>query len=288
MSRVFYEGGRRECPSQDWLRPHPALADYVRSYRYYEVAARNGEACPFAVSLFPMLVFSLGNRSRVFEYAQARTRILPDVIALGPCDHRVADVLDSGRRMEFKVVFQPAGFYRLFQISPCEIRNHAYDCGDVLGAEIAGLHDRLSTTSDPLEMVKVVEDVLLQKLTGATSGSCMQRAAEVLLHERGTSNLSVLASSLGLSDSSWRRHFSCAIGVSPKRYLRMLRFHRAVALKRDFPVMSWTRVCLEAGYYDQSHFIAEFREMGGSSPSEFMRALGAVPEVLTRPLYGTG
>ena len=105
----------------------------------------------------------------------------------------------------------------------------------------------------------------------------MQRAAGMLLHDPGISNLSVVPNSLGLSDRTWRRHFSCEIGVTPKRYMRMLRFRRAVALKRDTPELSWTRVCLEAGYYDQSHFIAEFRELAGASPSEFMREFDAVP-----------
>ncbi len=266
------------------IQPSRALAEYVRCHDYHEIAARSGGIRPFAVALFPSLTFYLGVRGEAFEYSTRRTRVLPRVIALGPCDHRVADLIDTGHNRNFTVVFEPTGFFRLFHLSPAEILNYAYDCRDVLGEDIAGLHDRLCETSEPQEMVRIVEAVLLQRLATASPRSAMQRAAGMLFHDPGISNLSVVASSLGLSDRSWRRHFVSEIGVTPKRYLRMLRFRRAVSLKRESPDLSWTRVCLEAGYYDQSHFIAEFREMGGAAPSEFMREFDAVPDhIMTSP-----
>lgn len=267
------------------IQPSLALAEYVRSYHYHNFTA-SPDTRPFAVALFPSLAFSLGVRGEAFEYAKGQRRILPRAVAVGPCDHRVADLTDTGHNMNFTVVFEPTGFYRLFHLSPAEIMNYAHDCRDVLGEEIAGLHDRLSETSDPQGMVRIVEAALLQKLQAASPRSAMQRATGMLLHDPGNSNLSGVASSLGLSDRSWRRHFSCEIGVTPKRYLRMLRFRRAVALKRESPDLSWTQVCLAAGYYDQSHFIAEFREMGGAVPSEFMRKFDAVPEELVASFSG--
>jgi AraC-like DNA-binding protein len=144
----------------------------------------------------------------------------------------------------------------------------------------------MSEESEPQQFIRIVEEALLLKIPAALPGSRMQRAAESLLANRGTSSLSDVAGSLGFSDSSWRRHFTSQIGVPPKRYLRMLRFRHAVALKRQSPRQSWTHISQQAGYYDQSHFIGEFREMSGASPSEFMRELEAAPMEMTAAFYG--
>ncbi len=268
------------------LPPSPALAQYVRCYEYTESMAADVRAYPFAVSVFPLLCFHLRERCRVFEYAPGQTRVLPRAIAVGPCDHRVADVLHVGHLMHFSVVFQPTGFFRLFRISPWEVRNCAYDCTDVLGEHSARLHTRLCEAASPKPMVRAVEELLLEHCERAAPRSGIHSAAEALLHSKGRADLFTLADSLGLSDSSWRRHFSNEIGATPKRYSRMLRFRHAIALKRIFAERSWTQVCLEAGYYDQAHFIADCQALVGSAPSSFMRELATVPETIGAMLYG--
>ena len=102
-------------------------------------------------------------------------------------------------------------------------------------------------------MASIVEAVLLEHVAGAEPCSRMQWAAGVLLKAKGRSRLAEVSSAAGLSARSWRRHFSTEIGVSPKRYLRMLRLRHAIVLKRLQPARSWTQIGLEAGYYDQCH-----------------------------------
>jgi AraC-like DNA-binding protein len=279
------KGNAITCLDYRQVAPSPRLAEFVRYYDYSDVVADGTSSYPFAVSLFPLLAFYLGAPCTAYEHDAAVTRQLPPAIALGLCDHRVADLLDRGQHTNFMVIFEPTGFYRLFHLSPWELRNYAHDCRDVLGPEIAGLHARLYQARDMIERVRLIEAFLLQRVDRALPRSGMQYAADLLIQSRGSANLSDVAASLGLSDSSWRRHFTTQIGVAPKRYQRMLRFHHAVALKRDVAGISWTDVCQEAGYYDQSHFIAEFRELGGAAPSRFMADLTDMPAAISRAFY---
>jgi len=278
-------GSAIQCLEYRRIAPSARLSEFVRYYDYHEVDADGTAAYPFAVSLFPILAFYLGAPCRAYEHDAERSRQLPPVIALGLCDHRVADLLDCGRHVNFTVVFEPTGFYRLFHVSPWELRNYAHDCSDVLGSEMAGLHARLRAAQDPGEMAGIIEAVLLQRIAHALPRTGMQQAADELIRTQGRSTLSDVTADFGLSDRSWRRHFTSEIGVAPKRYLRMLRFHHAVALKRDHPSLTWTDVCLEAGYYDQSHCIAEFRELGGASPSRFMAHMAELPIEISRAFY---
>jgi AraC-like DNA-binding protein len=266
------------------VRPSPELAEYVRAYQYWETFTGRG-AHPFAVSVLPLLTFYLGARCPAFEYVGGRTRLLPAVIALGPCDHRVADVMPIGHQKNFTVLFEPTGFYRLFRISPAEVRNHAYDCSDVLGRHILDLHAKLCAAKTFEQMIGAVEDVLLNKTATALPRSQIQQGARQILRSKGRSDLAAMSSRLGLSESSWRRHFITEVGVTPKRYVRMLRFQHAVALKRGNPTRAWTDVGLEAGYYDQAHLIADFHGITRANPSQFMRELGAVPHPLAGFAY---
>ena len=268
------------------LLPRPDLAEYVRNYEYTELQAGDGPPYPFAVSVFPAVCFFLRGRPKAFEYATGRTRVLPPAVALGPCDHRVADVHNAGRLVSFTIAFRPTGFFRLFHVSPWEIRNYAHDLRDVLGERICALHALLSDATRLERMAAVIDEALLEDSTRALPRSGVEWAAEALLHSKGRADLLATAGSLGLSDSSWRRHFTCEIGVTPKRYLRMVRFRHALALKRGYGRRPWTEVCLEAGYYDQAHFIAECQATVGCTPSKFLRELALVPEPWVTAVYG--
>jgi AraC-like DNA-binding protein len=135
-------------------------------------------------------------------------------------------------------------------------------------------------------MARLAEQMLRTWRANVLPRSGIQLAAQRLLYYRGRTDLSAIANSLGLSDSSWRRHFSTEIGVTPKRYFRILRFEHAIGLKLKFPEWSWTQVCLESGYYDQAHFIADCQAIARCTPSRFMREIAAMPAPVADALYG--
>ena len=268
--------------------PSADLAGYVRSIEYLESLQADDTLHPLAFSVFPFVSFYLGTPCAAFEYDRGECRLLPRISVVGPCDHRVADFAHGSDFRTLRVVFEPTGFFRLFRISPAEIRNLAHDGVDVLGRCAGELHARLCEAQCPEQMVEVVEQALRTWRTNVLPKSGIQLAAERLLYCRGRTDLGALASSLGLSDSSWRRHFSTEIGVTPKRYFRMLRFEHAVGLKLEFPEWSWTQVCLESGYYDQAHFIADCQAIARCTPSRFMREVARMPALLADAFYGQG
>ena len=274
-----YSAQRTFVPSAD-------LAEFVRSINYCETLDAGDTLYPLAFSVFPFVSFYLGGPCTAFEYDRGEMRLLPQVSVVGPCDHRVADFSHGANFRTLRVVFEPTGFFRLFHISPAEIRNFAHDGVDVLGAGASDLQARLWGMRCPEQMAEVVEQRLRTWRANALPKSGIQLAAERLLYSRGRTDLAAVASSLGLSASSWRRHFSTEIGVTPKRYFRMLRFEHAVGLKLKFPDWSWTQVCLESGYYDQAHFIADCQAIARGTPSRFIREVAAMPAPLADAFYG--
>lgn len=277
-------GGDDSCVFRSF-RPAAALSDFVQGYTYEDTEYLVGRPRPYAVSLRPIIKIHLGSAGQAFEYAAARHRLLPRVLVLGPCDHRVADLVDAGRNTNFIIKFHPTGFYRLFGMSPAAMRNYAQDGCDVLGHRMASLLDRLGGLSDPGAMAAAVDDVLSTWLSTAIGPSRLQGAVDNLVSGRGRYGLGQLAREVETSQSSLRRHFVTQIGLPPKRLLQILRFQTAATLKELHPHLSWTRVGLEAGYYDQSHFITEFRAMSGAAPSSFMGQLSTLPEFVRRTYF---
>jgi transcriptional regulator GlxA family with amidase domain len=78
-----------------------------------------------------------------------------------------------------------------------------------------------------------------------------------------------LAFNAAMSARQLRRLFLEQLGLSPKHFCRVIRFRHSLPKLRATGRGDWTEVALECGYYDQAHFIHEFREFSGYTPGEF-------------------
>ena len=81
----------------------------------------------------------------------------------------------------------------------------------------------------------------------------------------GAHRIDDIARDVGISRQHLARQFQHHVGVSPKTFARVMRFRRLLADRGD----DWTARAARHGYYDQSHLIADFRELAGTTPSAF-------------------
>lgn len=90
---------------------------------------------------------------------------------------------------------------------------------------------------------------------------------ETISARHGNVSMTQLGRMTGWSTRHLRRTFHDSIGVGPKTFCRIIRFMNAFRVLRRNPRPSFLDVALAAGYYDQAHFIHEFEDFYGSSPS---------------------
>ena len=83
----------------------------------------------------------------------------------------------------------------------------------------------------------------------------------------GARRIEDVANEIGISRQHLARQFMHHVGVPPKTFARVIRFRRL--LEALGPDVDWAEIALEHGYYDQSHLIAEFRELAGATPTSF-------------------
>jgi AraC-like DNA-binding protein len=87
-----------------------------------------------------------------------------------------------------------------------------------------------------------------------------------------TTSIAAVTDAIGLSAKRFIERFKFEVGLTPKRYCRIRRFQRALALSHRGRHVDWTRVALDCGYFDQAHFIHDFRSFAGLTPTGYQSA----------------
>ena len=75
------------------------------------------------------------------------------------------------------------------------------------------------------------------------------------------------------SDRHVRRLITQYVGISPKLLMRIVRYQKTLRSINASPNQSMAALSAEQGYFDQPHFIREFRRFQGLTPSEFVQRL---------------
>lgn len=133
--------------------------------------------------------------------------------------------------------------------------------GALLAAELRDL--------DEGRRIDRVEAVLLARLTRGRqwSGSVdVHGLAATVFRRNGRATVEGMARAAGVSRQYLSREFRERIGVPPKLYSRLARFHAGLAYVGRPTSVDWARAALDMGYADQSHMIAEFRQFSGLTP----------------------
>ena len=79
-----------------------------------------------------------------------------------------------------------------------------------------------------------------------------------------------VAKTVGLSQRRFIQVFKEEVGMTPKLFTRIQRFQQTRTLIQQNPLPDWTTLALDFGYFDQSHFIREFLEFSGLSPTDYV------------------
>lgn len=173
---------------------------------------------------------------------------------------------------------------RVLGVSAHELAGRIVSLEDVWGrADTEQLFELLADARDTVAAAGVLESAIVARLGPREEleahASLALRAAKLLASqgptEAGASSVSAVAHELGVSERHLRRLFRETLGVGPKAYAKLMRFHRALRAARESAVSGWAAVAADAGYYDQAHLIAEFRSISGVTPRELLGELRA-------------
>ncbi len=136
------------------------------------------------------------------------------------------------------------------------------------------LLDQLAAARTTRDAAAIVECAITCRLPPAPRQRPLALEAAARLSR---ASVGEVAAELGVSERHLRRVFHQAIGLGPKAFARLTRFHRALRAAHTSRAASWATIAVAAGYYDQAHLIDEFRAIAGATPRTLLAELRGEP-----------
>jgi AraC-like DNA-binding protein len=136
------------------------------------------------------------------------------------------------------------------------------------------LLDQLATARTASDATAILETAIVERLTSVSACRTHSPLALRATERLTSASVKAVAADLGVSERQLRRVFHQTIGVTPKAYVRLARFHHALDTARQHPHTTWASIAATAGYYDQPHLIEDFHAIAGVTPRTLLTELG--------------
>lgn len=250
-------------------KPQPALAAYVKHYWILEMDARMAAGIPQRVvpGASIEMIFYLGDEIQ----RKGLSEIPPASAFLCGQKNTYFDLVPGGRVKILAVVFYPHTAAAFFHLPMNELFNQSLPLEIIAGEKGRIVTEKISETSDVVNGIKVIEDFLCQQLETKRQYEFkrLMNSIRQINNSKGLAGVGALAAIACLSRKQYERTFSAFVGMSPKQFMRVVRFQHTIFSQHHRPSDSLTSLAYDCGYYDQSHLINEFKQLTGLTPGQY-------------------
>lgn len=172
---------------------------------------------------------------------------------------------------EISIGFKPY-YFNLF----VEEGLHTFTKGQVIDAELVFQKEALYLLREKMTG-QTSEEAILKHCSSFFQNQFLSKKenqkvlyATKLIYRNQAHKVDEIAQKLNVSATTVRNLFQQHIGVTPKELIKITRTHRALQFQKEH-IKTLTELGLELGYFDQSHFIREFKAIVGVSPREYFK-----------------
>jgi hypothetical protein len=167
------------------------------------------------------------------------------------------------------VEFSPMGAYRFFRFSQGEIRNQIHPLTDILGRTAKLMEEQIAAESSVNKKIQRLQSFLVRQLEVNSPDQITDYCLRTIVESKGKIGVGALEKKTGYSSRWLNMKFIERVGVSPKNFASIVRFQHFY--------QAWARAGQEGFfqknfydyYYDQSHFIKDFKRFTGYAPTRF-------------------
>lgn len=179
--------------------------------------------------------------------------------------------IPSGNNAAMMVVAFKKGMAASFFPFPMdEIADCVVDADLVWGNDFGLLRELLLETKDIDLRFKLVEEFLCSKFRSQLEiNPCVEFAINEMRTRPDEINIGRMNAKIGYSQKHFTHLFRSQVGVTPKSYLKIMRFQKALLEIEKAPFVDWGKISQDCGFYDQSHFINNFKTFSGFTPEQY-------------------
>jgi AraC-like DNA-binding protein len=183
-------------------------------------------------------------------------------------------VLLREQGMVFGIKFRPGGYYPFVSIPISQITDRTIGLAYVFGEDGTALEAAVCAQTEEAKMVEHAEQFLRARLPAPDPQvELINQIVDCVVDDRAIVTVDNLVARFGLTKRTLQRMFSQYVGVSPKWVIMRYRLQEAAEQMAAGAITSWTKLALDLGYFDQPHFIKDFKMIVGQTPAEYARSL---------------
>jgi AraC-like DNA-binding protein len=252
--------------------PQPPLSDHIALFWWY-----TGQDPSHAKErLLPTgtveLVINLrGDTLRVYDRQNTdQYDSFPGALICGAhSEFFVIDTTDQASVMG--VHFKPGGAFPFFKLPADELHNQHVSLETLWGAAANNLREQLLAAETLPARFRLLEQALLaQAAQSLTRHPAVAFALKTIQSMAYPGPIADVTGQIGLSARRFSQLFNQQVGLTPKLFCRVWRFQQALHLIQRQQEIDWVDLALTCGYFDQAHFIHDFRAFSGLNPTAYL------------------
>ncbi len=153
-----------------------------------------------------------------------------------------------------------------------EIADCVVDADLIWGSDFADLRERLLDERNIAMRFWLVEEFLLARFASVLNiNPCIAFALNEMTKRPDRISIARMNEQIGYSQKHFTEMFRKHVGVTPKSYLKIMRFQKAIQAIDASDNIEWDMIAQECGFYDQSHFISDFKHFSGFTPEQYSK-----------------
>jgi AraC-like DNA-binding protein len=256
----------------NFYKPKPPLSKFVDSFWLYEgrgIAHQTERILP--TGTLELAINLRQNELRFYdpERPDNRSRLSGAVVSgahgSGFAPESAEEVIIIG------VHFKPGGAFPFLGLPASDLADTHVDLETLWGQSAGRLRERLCEARTSVERFQLLQEALSSRLChGVEKHYAVSAALEMFGKNQAGPTVREAAKYLGLSQRRFIQVFKAEVGMTPKLFSRIQRFQQTRTFIQQNPPGNWTTLALDRGYFDQSHFIREFLEFSGLSPTDYI------------------
>ncbi len=170
------------------------------------------------------------------------------------------------------VYFTEIGFTHFASHPANELFNLSLSLDDIFDKnEISAVEEKLMIATTDKQRIKIVEQFLVAQLKDIQTDKLIVEAVKLIYKSNGTIRVKELNEKLFISQSPFEKRFRKVVGTTPKKFTSIIRFNTVLDNLNE--TKSLTEICYENNFFDQAHFIKDFKQFTGQTPENFKRFL---------------
>jgi AraC-like DNA-binding protein len=251
-------------------QPHSDLRAFIKCYWTLEVRAEAGAQRQRIIPEGCLeMAFILGDDIK--RYTSEDTFIIqPRAMVLGQITEPFF-IEPTGYVNSFAVCFYPYGFANFVSTPIKDLANRETPLTVLFGEETAKeLSQKIIEAKDTKARMEIIENFFFQRLNNQVSiDGIVKKTIDAMFLTKGSISIKAALHNDAAKRRQLERNFTKQIGISPKQLGRVIRLQTALKMMLKQGHESLTAIAYDSEYYDQAHFIKDFKEFTGTTPRDF-------------------